>query len=200
MSRDPVQAVVLLSGGGRTLENILQKIHSGDLDLRIAGVVSSRPGVRGLEIAAAAKIPSAVFRRRDFADGAGHNAAINAWVAPREPALVILAGYLCFYQQPAGFGGFVVNIHPALLPKFGGKGFYGDRVHRAVLAAGDAVSGCTAHLVDDQYDHGRILGQQQVPVMPGDDTGSLAARVFAAECELYPRVLQGLVNELRAES
>lgn len=198
MSPEPVRAVVLLSGSGRTLENILLRIHSGDLDLRIVGVVSSRPAVRGLEIAAAAGIPSAVVRRRDFADTAAHNAAINAWLAPHQPRLIILAGYLCFYQQPVGFGGYVVNIHPALLPKYGGKGYYGSRVHQAVLDAGETTTGCTVHLVDDQYDHGRILGQQSVPALPEDDVASLAARVFAAECELYPRVLQELVTEFRS--
>ncbi len=197
MSGEAIRAVVLLSGGGRTLENLLEKIASGGLDLHITAVASSRPDVRGLEVARAAGIPAAVFRRRDFPSVQAHNEALNAWLKPHRPRIVILAGYLCFYQQPPDFDGFVVNIHPALLPRFGGKGFYGDRVHEAVLASGEKESGCTVHLVDDQYDHGRILGQQKVEVLPGDDVHALAARVFAAECELYPRVLQELVEELR---
>ncbi len=192
-----IRAVVLLSGGGRTLENLLERIAAGELDLHIAAVVSSRPGVRGLEVARAAGIPVAVFRRRDFPSIRAHNEALNAWLQPHRPRIIVLAGYLCFYQQPPGFEGFVVNIHPALLPRFGGKGYYGDRVHKAVLESGATESGCTVHLVDDQYDHGRILGQQKVEVRPGDDVPTLAARVFAAERELYPRVLQELVEDLR---
>jgi phosphoribosylglycinamide formyltransferase 1 len=187
-------AAVLLSGSGRTLENFLTRIRSGDLPLNIAAVVSSRPGVRGLDLAREAGIPCAVFPRRDYRSIADHNQAINAWLAGHSPDLIVLAGYLCFYIEPEGFPGPVVNIHPALLPKYGGQGFYGDRVHRAVLEAGDSTTGCTVHLVDGQYDHGRILGQKEVPVVPGDDVHSLADRVFAAECELYPEVLAHLVG------
>ena len=196
MNKSHAKAALLLSGSGRTLENLLAKRAAGELDLEIAGVVSSRGEVRGVEVAREHGIPCGVFRRRDFAASADHNTAINAWLAPHEPRIIILAGYLCFYMQPEGFVGPVVNIHPALLPKYGGKGFYGDRVHEAVLAAGDSKSGCTVHLVDDRYDTGSILDQQVVPVLPGDDVGALAARVFAAECELYPRVLSRLVSEL----
>ncbi len=197
MNGHRIRAAVLLSGGGRTLANLLEEIAAGRLDLRIAAVVASRPQAGGLDIAREAGIPTAVFRRRDYPTTAAHNEAINAWLQPHDPQLIILAGYLCFYQRPDWCGGYVVNIHPALLPRFGGKGFYGDRVHRAVLEAGESESGCTVHLVDDQYDHGRILGQQKVPVLPGDDVHSLAARVFAAECELYPRVLGRLAEDLR---
>ncbi len=194
----PVRAAVLLSGGGRTLQNLLECLAAGDLDLDIPGVVSSRASAGGLAIAAEAGIPSAVFRRQDYPDVVGHNRALNAWLEPRSPQIIILAGYLCFYQRPVGFDGPVVNIHPALLPRYGGKGYYGDRVHKAVLEAGDTVTGCTVHLVDDQYDHGVILGQKSVPVVPGDDVQSLAARVFAAECKLYPHVLRKIIQELRS--
>ena len=200
MTERRIPAVVLLSGGGRTLENLLAVIADGRLDLDIRAVVSSRPGVRGLEVAAAADIPTAVFRRRDYPDIHAHNAAINAWLGRFAPRLIVLAGYLCFYEPPPGFDGYVTNIHPALLPKYGGKGYYGEHVHRAVLEAGEKESGCTVHLVDDQYDHGHILGQQKVPVLPGDDVDSLAIRVFGAECELYPRVLQELAGKLRGEA
>jgi formyltetrahydrofolate-dependent phosphoribosylglycinamide formyltransferase len=191
-----VKAAVLLSGSGRTLENFLAKKAAGELAVDIAAVVSSRPEVGGVEIARALGIPCGVFRRKDFDSIPAHNAAINAWLEPHRPRIIILAGYLCFYIQPDWLAGPVVNIHPALLPKYGGKGYYGDRVHEAVLAAGDKKSGCTVHLVDDEYDHGRILGQKTVPVLPGDDVAALAARVFAAECELYPQVLSRLAADL----
>lgn len=192
----PVRAAVLLSGSGRTLANFLDRIEQGSLPLRIVAVISSRADVRGVEVARQAGLPVGVFRRKDHADPTAHNAAINAFLLPHAPQIIVLAGYLCLYEPPVGFAGPVVNIHPALLPKYGGQGFYGDRVHEAVLAAGDTVSGCTVHLVESEYDSGRILGQRRVPVLPSDDVGSLAARVFAAECELYPEVLAALARQL----
>ena len=162
------------------------------------GLGESRTAQRfGVEVAERAGLPCAVFRRKDHASVAEHNAAINAWLTTHQPESIALAGYLCFYIPPDDFTGPVVNIHPALLPSYGGKGYYGDRVHKAVLAAGETESGCTVHLVDDQYDHGQILGQERVPVLPDDDVHSLAARVFAAECELFPRSLNDLARELR---
>jgi len=191
-----VKVAVLLSGSGRTLENLLVRQEAGTLPLEICAVVSSRADVRGLEIAAANGIAHAVFRRRDHESVTGHNEAINAWLEPLGPRMIVLAGYLCFYIQPDWLDGPVVNIHPALLPKFGGRGFYGDRVHQAVLDAGESETGCTVHLVDGKYDHGKILGQKSIPVLPGDDVTSLAKRVFAAECELYPEVLARLAADL----
>ncbi|MCP4571894.1 MAG: phosphoribosylglycinamide formyltransferase [bacterium] len=194
---DAVRAAVLLSGSGRTLENFLARMEAGELPLEIVAVVSSRSDVRGVDIARSADLPCGVFRRKDHPDTAAHNAALNAWLAPHRPELIVLAGYLCFYTPSEDFAGPVVNIHPALLPKYGGKGMYGHHVHEAVLAAGEKQSGCTVHLVNDRYDEGRILGQQKVPVLIGDQVDDLAARVFAAECELYPRVLARLAAELR---
>ena len=196
MERHTVKAVILLSGSGRTLDNLLARIDAGELALEISAVVSSRPQVRGVDIARERGIPCEVFRRKDFSSVADHNAAINSWLESFAPDIMVLAGYLCFFIQPDWFSGPVVNIHPALLPKFGGKGFYGDKVHRAVLEAGETETGCTVHLVDGEYDHGRILAQKKVPVLPGDDVGDLAARVFEAECELYPEVLSRLIADL----
>ncbi|MBU8869435.1 MAG: phosphoribosylglycinamide formyltransferase [Gemmatimonadales bacterium] len=199
--RTPIKnAAVLLSGSGRTLENFLVRIRRGDLPLNIVAVVSNRSGVRGLDLAEAADIPCAIFPRRDFPDIKAHNEAINGWLAEFEIHLIVLAGYLSFYIPPEDFDGPTVNIHPALLPKYGGKGYYGDRVHQAVLDSGDTHTGCTVHLVDDQYDHGRILGQREVPVQPGDDVHALADRVFSAECQLYPEVLARLVRGLSGKS
>lgn len=196
MSGPSVKVAVLLSGSGRTLENLLAKIGEGNLSLEICAVVSSRTEVRGVEIARSHGIPCGAFRRKDFDSVADHNAAINAWLQPHGPKMIALAGYLCFFIQPDWFAGPVVNIHPALLPKYGGQGFYGDRVHKAVLADRETESGCTVHLVDGEYDHGRILGQKKVPVLPGDDVAALASRVFAAECDLYPRMLAELAAEI----
>ncbi len=191
-----MKAAVLLSGSGRTLENFLAKQKAGKLPLDLVAVVSSRADVRGITVAREAGIPVSVIKRKDYADVAAHNAAVNQWLVDHQPEMIVLAGYLCYYIKPADFTGPIVNIHPALLPKYGGKGYYGDRVHTAVLAAGDTETGCTVHLVDEVYDNGRILGQSTVPVVPGDDVATLAGRVFDAECELYPAVLARLVAEL----
>lgn len=197
MSHQPVKCAVLLSGSGRTLENFFKYMDAGELAVEIVAVVSSRDQVRGIEIARKRGIPCEVFPRRKFGDLKAHNEAINQWLAPYQPEMIVLAGYLCFYMEPQGFTGPVVNIHPALLPKFGGKGFYGNKVHQAVLDSNEQQTGCTVHLVDEKYDNGRILQQQSVPVLPGDDVHSLANRVFNAECELYPRVLNRLAGEIR---
>jgi formyltetrahydrofolate-dependent phosphoribosylglycinamide formyltransferase len=199
MTISPVPVAVLLSGSGRTLANFLEQIGKGKLPVRIVAVASSRPKVKGLEIARSAHIPCAVFRRKDYPSVEAHNAAINAWLKPFSVRMILLAGYLCYFIPPEGFTGPVLNIHPALLPKYGGKGFYGDRVHAAVLAAGEKESGCTVHLVDEIYDHGKILEQKRVPVFPKDDVHSLAARVFAAECVLYPKVVAQMAGALQAE-
>jgi folate-dependent phosphoribosylglycinamide formyltransferase PurN len=105
--------------------------------------------------------------------------------------LVVMAGFVHLVAVPSAFTGRIINIHPSLLPAFGGKGFHGMHVHRAVLDRGCTVSGCTVHLVDDEYDHGRILLQKTVPVLPDDTPESLAARVFAAECDALPEAIGG---------
>jgi phosphoribosylglycinamide formyltransferase-1 len=196
MADQRVKAAVLLSGSGRTLDNLLARMETGALAMEISAVVSSRDGVRGVEVARSHGLACEVFPRKDYDSVGQHNEAIGAWLADRRPDIIILAGYLCFFIQPDWFTGPVVNIHPALLPKYGGKGFYGDKVHKAVLEAGETETGCTVHLVDGEYDHGRILGQKSVPVLPGDDVDALAARVFEAECELYPEVLARLIADL----
>ncbi len=196
MTPAPVPAAVLLSGSGRTLENFLTEIGAGRLPLEITAVVSSRGDVRGVEVAREAGLPLGIFRRADHAGLAAHNAAINDWLRPATPRLILLAGYLCFYQRPDWFDGPILNIHPALLPRYGGKGMYGHHVHEAVLAAGDTESGCTVHHVSEVYDGGEIVAQARVPVRPDDDADALAARVFAAECELYPEAVRRVIAGL----
>ena len=199
MNEPSVPVAVLLSGSGRTLENFLERIAAGALPVRIAAVASSRTTARGVRVAREAGLPCEIFPRRAYDSVEAHNAALNDWLRPFAPRMILLAGYLCYYVRPDWFAGPVLNIHPALLPGYGGKGFYGDRVHAAVLAAGDAESGCTVHLVDEIYDHGEILDQRRVPVRSDDDVHSLADRVFAAECELYPSVVARLAREIAGE-
>jgi len=181
---------VLLSGSGRTLENVQQAILSGRLSARVVVVVSSKSEAYGLVRARQHGLDAVAVPRRDYSDLQAFNDAINAVLVRYPIDLVILAGFLSLYQPPPALVGCVMNIHPALLPAFGGRGLYGDRVHHAVLESGVKLSGCTVHFADACYDHGPIILQAAVPVYDDDTVESLAARVFAAECELYPQAIQ----------
>lgn len=181
---------VLLSGSGRTLENFQQAIMAGHLSARVAVVVSSTSAAYGLVRARQHGLDAVAVPRRSYPDPQTFNEAVNAVLARYPIDLVILAGFLSLYVPSPELVGRVMNIHPALLPAFGGKGFYGDRVHRAVLESGVKLSGCTVHFADACYDHGPIILQAAVPVEEDDTVESLAARVFAAECTLYPQAIQ----------
>lgn len=181
---------VLLSGSGRTLENLQQAIMAGRLSARVAVVVSSTSEAYGLVRASQHGLDAVAVPRRHYPELQAFNDAVNAVLAHYPIDLVVLAGFLSLYAPPPALVGRVMNIHPALLPAFGGKGLYGDRVHRAVLASGAKLSGCTVHFADACYDHGPIILQAAVPVEDDDTTESLAARVFAAECALYPQAIQ----------
>lgn len=190
----PWRLAVLLSGSGRTLENLVRVIERGELDARIVRVVSSKVGVRGLEVAAAAGIPHETLIRRGFSDNGAYSNAIFAALAPYQPHLILLCGFLRQLVVPPAWEGRILNIHPALLPQAtsyaAGRGFYGERVHRAVLEHGDAVSGATVHLVTNDYDEGPSLLQREVPVLRDDTPAALGARVFAVECALYPEAIR----------
>jgi phosphoribosylglycinamide formyltransferase 1 len=186
----PLRVAVLISGGGTTLANLIDKIRARALDVEIGCVVSSNPSAGGLKFAAQAGIPSAVIERRGFADEDAFSQAVFEACRAAGARLVVMGGFLKHVLIPADFENRVVNIHPALIPDFCGHGFYGHRVHKAVLAAGVRVSGCTVHFVDNQYDHGPIILRREVPVEPGDTPDMLAARVFKAECEAYPEALR----------
>jgi phosphoribosylglycinamide formyltransferase-1 len=184
----PLRLAVLLSGSGRTLENLLDCIAAGGLPAAVEVVVASRGDVRGVEVARRAGLQTHVLPRGNASLAAWSDAIFDACRAVNAD-LVVMAGFLSLIAIPADFEGRVINIHPALLPAFGGKGFHGMHVHRAVLERGCTVSGCTVHLVDNEYDHGRILLQKSVPVLLDDTPESLAARVFAAECHALPEAI-----------
>lgn len=189
---------VLLSGSGRTLENFQHLIEQGRLSARIAIVVSSKRDAYGLVRAQQHGLNAVAIPRMQYDSLQAFNDAINDVLAHYSIDLVVLAGFLSLYRPPAHLAGRVMNIHPALLPAFGGKGLYGNRVHRAVIASGAKISGCTVHFADEQYDQGPIILQKAVPVEDNDTVETLAARVFAAECELYPKAIQ-LYAENRLE-
>jgi phosphoribosylglycinamide formyltransferase 1 len=186
---EPVRLGVLLSGSGRTLQNFLDRIADGSLKARVVTVVSSRPGVYGLERAAQAGIPAVVVDRREFDDVESFSRAVTTELQAVDAELIALAGFLSMYRIPESYAGRVINIHPALLPSFGGKGFYGDRVHSAVLEHGCKVSGATVHFADNEYDTGPIIVQRTVSVLEDDDEHTLADRVFAAELEAFPEAI-----------
>lgn len=190
----PLELVVLISGGGTTLENLVRQIASGRLDARIRGVLSSHPQARGLSIAARAGISTTVIERsgRSLED---FSLAVFDYCRSHAPHYVAMGGFLKRVLIPRDFQDRVLNIHPSLIPAFCGQGFYGHRVHAGVLAYGAKLSGCTVHFVDDQYDHGPILLQQAVPVLDDDTPDTLAARVFSVECQLYPEALRLLAAE-----
>lgn len=190
----PWRLGVLISGSGRSLRNLLEVIERGELPAEIVCVVSSVEGVAGLDIAADAGVPYAVITRRQFPDLSAYSRAMYEAVTPYAPDLLIMAGFLRRLLVFPGWEGRILNIHPALLPEAAlhaaGKGRYGDRVHAAVIANGDTVSGATVHVVTDVYDDGPPLLRAEVSVEPGDTPALLAARVFAAECALYPEAIR----------
>jgi len=188
-SRRSLRLAVLISGSGRTLDNLIERIRDGRLAASIEVVISSREDVRGVRIAGAADLPVSVVSPRPMST-ADFSQNIFVICHSYRVDLVVMAGFLHLVAVPPSFAGRVINIHPSLLPAFGGRGFHGMHVHRAVLARGCTVSGCTVHLVDDEYDHGRILLQRVVPVLPDDTPESLAARVFAAECDALPEAIE----------
>lgn len=179
----------MLSGGGRTALNLLDAIDTRTLKARIVHAIASKPcagaerlQARGVSVQI---LPDEVPGETLASICRDHNAG-----------LIALCGYLRYVHVPAQLAGRILNIHPSLLPKFGGKGFYGRRVHEAVIAAREPISGCTVHEVDNEFDHGPIILQKSCPVLPDDTPQALADRVFALECVAYPEALQLVIDRL----
>lgn len=185
---EPLRIGALVSGGGRTVLNLHQRIRSGGMNAVIAVVISSRAAAVAVERCRAAGLPMHVVERKRLTEDV-FCGQIEERLREAEVELVCMAGFLSFWRIPEAFRGRVVNIHPALLPDFGGKGFYGDRVHEAVLAAGVTESGCTVHFADNIYDHGPVILQKKVPVLPGDTVKTLGDRVFGQELIAMPEAV-----------
>ncbi len=181
---------VLLSGSGRTLANILKLAAAGQLSAQVVTVISSRSTVKGVQIARDASIPCHIIRTKDYSEVDDFSAAIVKVLDAADVDLIVQAGWLCYWKIPDRYLAQVMNIHPALLPSFGGKGMWGHHVHEAVLAAGCKVSGCTVHFVNNEYDEGPIILQRTCEVAEDDDPDTLAARVFEQECIAYPAAIQ----------
>jgi formyltetrahydrofolate-dependent phosphoribosylglycinamide formyltransferase len=186
----PIRLAVLLSGNGTTLQNLLDRSADGRLPAEVVLVVSNRRAALGLERADRAGIPTAVVERAACPSADEFGRRIFECCRRARVDLVCFGGFLQLLPIPDDFAGRVMNIHPALIPAFCGRGLYGHRVHEAALEAGVKVSGCTVHFADNVYDHGPIIIQRVVPVLDDDTPDTLAARVFAQECEAYPEAIR----------
>lgn len=186
----PIHLAVLLSGTGRTLQNLVTKIEEGLLDARIEVVVSNRGDAYGLQRARDHGIPAVVVERKSYKDVKEFSNEITARLNKHTVDLIIMAGFNCLYEIPDKYMGKVMNIHPALIPSFCGRDYWGEKVHQAALDYGVKVSGCTVHFADNDYDNGPIILQRTVPVVEGDTPKSLAERVFEEECRAYPDAIR----------
>ena len=196
MTTSSLPIAVFLSGGGRTLSNLLVQRDERDLPIDIRLVISSSSKVRGVEIAKNAGIETIVVRKTN--DAEAYSKAMFDPVRQSGAKYVVMAGFLKHVLIPRDFDRRVINIHPSLLPDFGGEGMYGHHVHKAVLEKGESVSGCTVHFVDNVYDNGPMILQKQCDVLPGDTVDDLANRVFERECVALPEAIRKLWEQENA--
>jgi phosphoribosylglycinamide formyltransferase-1 len=192
---------VFISGSGTNLQSIMDRCADGTIPGKVVLVLSNKPNAYGLVRAQEAGIDTVVHNRKKFPDGKAADERLLELLNQHEVDIIALAGYLKMIPPEVvrKYHNRILNIHPALLPKYGGKGMYGHHVHEVVLASGDKESGVTIHLVDEIYDHGKIVAQEKVPVLPNDTPDDLAARVLAVEHQLYPRVLKEMCEEIVKE-
>ena len=186
----PLRTAVLLSGGGRTLQNFIDVRAARDLPIDIPLVIASRAGLGGIDRANAAKLPTTVVDRRDFPSIQAFSDRVFSLCDAAKVDLICLAGWLSLLQIPDRYNNRILNVHPALLPSFGGKGMYGHHVHQAVIDHGCKISGCTVHFCDNTYDTGPIVLQRTCPVLDDDTADTLAARVFEQESLAYPEAIR----------
>lgn len=187
---------VLISGGGTTLKNLIDRKAQNTLPVDFRLVVSSNPKAKGLEYAQESSIPTRVIRKKDFVDGQAHSDSMFKAIRDSGSKLVVMGGYLEHLLIPSDFEKRVINIHPSLIPAFCGKGMYGLYVHQAAIEFGVKVSGCTVHFVDNQYDHGPILLQRTCEVLDGDTPETLQRRVFELERDALPDAINKIAQAL----
>ncbi len=187
---------VLFSGGGTTILNLLDHIEDGKLDAKIVLAIASRDDIAGIDRLAERCIDVAIARQEgDSSEDI--DSRVQAWLDEAKPDLILLCGYLRHFKLKPWMQGRVLNIHPALLPDFGGKGMYGLHVHEAVIKSGRDTSGCTVHFVDEQYDHGSAIVQKTCEVKSCDSPQTLAERVFSLECQAYPEAIKKVSEQLK---
>lgn len=195
--RGPKRLAVLVSGGGSNLQAIIDRKEDGTLPVEIVRVISNVPGAFALERAEKHGIPVMVIPHSSFANASDFSQAILQELLLSQADIVCLAGFMKILhaEVPLAFPGRMLNIHPALLPAFGGKGMYGQHVHEAVLNSGAQFSGATVHIVTEEPDEGPIVLQKTVPVLPDDTPESLANRVLEVEHEIYPLAVKWVAQE-----
>lgn len=196
MSNTLFPIAVLISGGGTTLKNLIDRKAQNTLPVDFRLVVSSNPKAKGLDYAQESSIPTRVIRKKDFVDGQAHSDSMFKAIRDSGSKLVVMGGYLEHLLIPVDFEKRVINIHPSLIPAFCGKGMYGLYVHQAAIEFGVKVSGCTVHFVDNQYDHGPILLQRTCEVLDGDTPETLQRRVFELERDALPDAINKIAQAL----
>jgi phosphoribosylglycinamide formyltransferase, formyltetrahydrofolate-dependent len=192
-SKDKINITVLVSGGGTNLQSVIDNIENGFLDkARIVQVISSNRNAFALERAKKSGIPGICINKEQWPDEKERCGVILQKLQEADTDLIVLAGYMSILdpQLIETYQDRIINIHPSLIPKFCGKGFYGKRVHRAVLESGEKESGATVHFVDEGVDTGKIIIQEKVPVEPGDTEDTLAARVLTVEHRILPQAIK----------
>lgn len=194
--------VVFASGSGTNFQAIIDAVETDQINGRISGLITNKDGIKAIERAQKHNIPYCIISPTNYEDEQKFGQALLNQLMEWKTDLITLAGYVI--KIPAmvieEFRGRIVNIHPSLLPKYGGKGYYGERVHQAVIENQEKESGCTVHIVTEEYDDGPILGQRRVVVKNSDDASTLAQRILAEEHQLYPEVLAKLTSELTPKS
>ena len=192
--KKPIRLGVLISGGGTTLINILECVKRGELNAEVAVVISSLSKAGGVAKAKNAGLDVKIVRKKDYADIDQFSERIEAELVEANVDLVVQGGWLCLWKIPTRYENRVMNIHPALLPSFGGQGMWGHHVHEAVLRAGCKISGCTVHFCTNEYDKGPIIVQRSCEARSDDTPDTLAARVFEQECMAYPHAIELFAN------
>lgn len=188
---------VFVSGGGTDLQSIIDAVQEGSLKVNISLVIGSKAGIYALERAKSVGIPVHVFCKNDYENLSAMYEDVISLLKLSKIDYIVLAGYLSILSPNIinAFEGRIINVHPALLPKFGGKGYYGMRVHEAVISSGEKISGATVHFVDEGTDTGKIISQGIVPVLPDDTPEKLQKRVLELEHKLLPETLAKLLND-----
>jgi formyltetrahydrofolate-dependent phosphoribosylglycinamide formyltransferase len=194
--------VVLASGSGTNFQAIIDAVESGKINGRISGLITNKTAIGAVDRAKKHNIAHTVLSPSDFADADNYTQELLQKLDEWETDIIALAGYLVKVPTEVinRYEGRILNIHPALLPKFGGKGFYGLKVHQAVIEHEELESGCTVHVVTDEYDAGPVLAQAKVAVKKTDDASTLAKRILEEEHRLYPKIIAKMADEINAKS
>lgn len=190
--------VVFASGSGTNFQAVIDAINRGDIDARISGLITNNAHIGAIDRAEKHNIPSIIFNPAEYENEQEYAQQVLKQLNTWNTDLIVLAGYLKKIPSEVikAFPGRIINIHPALLPKYGGKGFYGHHVHKAVIDAGEKTSGCTVHIVTDEFDVGPVLAQIKVPVLTDDTPATLAQRILEQEHILLPKVINQVLKTL----